>query len=117
MADFTEIINIQINTSEAVKNEKLLTEAIVDQNIVIKKNIDEQKELEKTNKALGKEVKEGTKTEEDATEEIEKNTKKLKEAKIQQIGNRDELARLNKERREAKKVVDLQNLKFIILTS
>lgn len=103
------IIEIQVDTTAAVKAEKELTEAIVAQNGVIKQNSEEQKKLTQENKKVEAQAKKGSVTTQEASTTIQANNDKLKQSQIQQIGNKDKLQKLNTERKTAKKVVDLES--------
>lgn len=116
------IIDLEIDNNDAIASTKLLTAAVVDQTDAIKKTNDETKELEKRNVALTKankdindqvkkgtlDRKEGTKQLESNNRVIDKNTSKIKQNKIDIIGQKDALTKTKAERKSAIKTMETE---------
>ena len=102
------LIEIQIDNAHAIKEADKLSDAIVEQGEHIKETSEAIKDLEKQNKELNEEVKKGTKTTGEANKAIDSNVDKILALKKAQLGNRDELTKLNAERRDAVKVSKIQ---------
>lgn len=116
------IIDLEIDNNDAIASTKLLTAAVVDQTDAIKKTNDETKELEKRNKDLVKankeindQVKKGTLDRAEGTKQLEsnnrvidKNTSKIKQNKIDIIGQKDALTKTKAERKSAVKTMEAE---------
>ncbi len=120
MADDKVIIDIDVDNDGALKATQDLTSAIVDQTDAIKATNDETKKLEKQNKDFAKQnkelelqIKKGTKTAEEGNKQITSNSKaietnsaKIKQNKVEVIGQKDDLKKLNVERKQAIKTLE-----------
>jgi len=105
----TTLIEVEVDSTAALKNVDELTDAILQQNNAIADNNAEIRDLNKSNKDLSKEVQKGTKTQEQANSEIEENTARVNELKKENVFLKDGLKDLNKERNDAIKVTKLQS--------
>jgi hypothetical protein len=112
MADFEKkvaLIEIEVDNAAAISAVDKHTKSIIEQQDAIKDNNDAVKALNKANQELEKQVKDGTKTQEEATAEIIENNKKVETLKKANFGLKDEIKDLNKERASAVKATKLQS--------
>lgn len=112
MTDFNKkvtLIEVEIDNDKAIQNVEDLSNAIVEQNDVIDKTKRAISDLTKENKELSNQNGKTAKQRKLDLEQIDRNVEKINDLKKAQMNNRDELTRLNAERRNAVKMSKLQS--------